>query len=409
MENKELYKLFQISDVLVSKYGYTQVLLKKYQYLMNQEAWLFNSKSDNFKVIRLTFSSARQYEYETERVNEYISYFCTITKQKSIKILDIHINNEPYNKENEPHDYLNIDENHYEGFDISNLYPEVINCIHHVENQEKEITDILKRMTKKFKDNVKKQSLISNKSYLITYIVIGLCIINYLLSIYLRFKYDDLSSIFVVLGADYKTFTLGLNQFYRLFTYAFVHNDIIHLLCNMFSIWNIGRFLEARMGHKNYLLILIFSIIAGGLTQGILTDNGICIGLSGGIYGLLVVYIIEIYKLGMMNYRNLGITIFINLFLNFLSTTAWTCHLGGAIAGFVMYYCLLDTKKIPRIILCVLFILCLAIKYVTIDSIKSLYAGTDLNALKIYEDLGFNNYVSNLLNRLINVYSKYGG
>lgn len=409
MENKELYKLFQISDVFVSKYGYTQVLLKKYQYLMNQEAWLFNKNADVYKVIRLTFSNASQYDYDANRVDEYLTYFKSIVKVDEIKILDVHINNDKYDKENEPHDYINIDENYYDGYDIKSIYPEIINCIHHVENQEKEITDIVKRMTKKFKDNVKKQSLIKQSSYVVTYIFIGLCLLNYLVSLYFKYKYDDLSSVFVLLGADYKTFTLGLNQYYRLITYAFVHNDIIHLSCNLFSLWNIGRFLEAKLGHKNYILILLFSIICGGLTQGILSDNSICIGLSGGIYGLLVAFIVEIYKLGMMDYRSLGVTIFINLFLNFLSTTAWMCHLGGAIAGFVMYYCLSDTKKKPRIVLCIIFILCLLFKYVTIDSIKSIYAGTDFNVLNIYEDLGLNKYANDLFNKLLEVYSKYGG
>lgn len=409
MENKELYKLFQLSDLFVSKYGYTQVMIKEYEYLMKDEAWLLNKNAKEYKVIRLTFSSASQYEYETNRIEQYLKYFKTIIKNEEIKILDIHINSDIYNKDNEPNDYLNIDENYYDGIDIQALFPEITNCIHHVENQEKEIMEIVKRMTRKFKNNVKKQSLLNRNKYYVTYIVIALCILNYLISLYLKYKYDDLSSVFVFLGADYKTFTLGLKQFYRLITYAFVHNDIIHLSCNLFSLWNIGRFIEAKLGHRNYCLILLFSIISGSLTQGILSDNSICIGLSGGIYGLLVVFIIEIYKLGAMDYRALGLTVFLNLFLNFLSTTAWMCHLGGAIAGFVIYYCLLDLKKKPRIILCIIFILSLIFKYITINSIESIYAGTDLNVLKILNDLGLNKYANNLLNKLMNVYSKYGG
>lgn len=409
MENKELYKLFQLSDLFVSKYGYTQVMIKEYENLMKQEAWLLNKNAKEYKVIRLTFSSASQYEFDISRVEQYLEYFKTIIKNEEIKILDIHINTDIYNKENEPNDYLNIDENYYDGFEVKNIFPELRNCIHHVENQEKEIMDIVKRMTKKFKDNVKKQSLMKQNKYFVTYIVIALCIINYLFSLYFKYKYDDLSSIFVTLGADYKTFTLGLNQYYRLITYAFVHNDIIHLSCNLFSLWNIGRFIEGKLGHRNYALILLFSIISGGLTQGILSDNSICIGLSGGIYGLLVVFIIEIYKLRLIDYRSLGITIMLNLFLNFLSTTAWMCHLGGAIAGFVIYYCLSDLSKKSRILLCCVFILCLIFKYVTIDSIESLYAGTDLNVLQIYNDLGLNKYASSLLEKLVKVYSKYGG
>ena len=56
-----------------------------------------------------------------------------------------------------------------------------------------------------------------------TYIIMGICIFVYLLSLLLGTKYDK-SSVYVVLGADYMTFTLGLKQLYRLFTCVFVHN-----------------------------------------------------------------------------------------------------------------------------------------------------------------------------------------
>lgn len=409
MENKELYKLFQLSDIFVSKYEYTQVVLKQYQELSSNEAWLFNSQNKNYQVVRITYNSANHFTYDEARVEEYLTFFKSNIKKSSINFLDIHISNEPYDKENEQYDYLNIEENYADGCDVKDIYPEIYTAIHKVEDPNKEISNIVKRMKLSIKNKIKSRNKLNRFSYIATYIIIAICVINYLFGLYLKTKYSDTSSIFVVLGADYKTFTLGLKQYYRLITYAFVHNDIIHLLCNMYSLYSIGRYVEAKYGHTKYLLILFLSIIIGSLTQGILSDNGICIGISAGIYGLLVVFIIDIVSSKVIDLRQLMPMICINLFLNFLSTTAWMAHLGGAIGGLAIYYLLQEPKQIQRILLCVVLLLSLTIKYVTIDSIKSLYIGTDLQVVDIYKDLNLNSYANKLVEKLFNFYSKLGG
>ena len=409
MDKKDIYKLFQLSDVLVSKYEYTQVMIKQYEDTLSNEAWLLNSKNTNYQVIRLTFSSASQYIYDEKRIQVYLDYFKKSLNRDDIKFLDIHISNDKYDSDNEPYEYINLDDNYSDGVDIFNAFPELYNAIHLVKNENKEISKIVSNMKKSIKNKLKKKSILDRNRYICTYIIIGICIVVYILSLFLKYKYSDTSSVFVALGADYKTFTLGLKQYYRLFTYAFVHNDIIHLLCNMISLYSIGRYVESRYGHVLYLFILVFSIVCGSLCQGILSDNSICIGLSAGIYGLLVAFIIDIYKLGAINIRSLMPTIFINLFLNFLSTTAWMAHLGGAIGGFIVYYFLQDTKDVPRIVMLVVVLLSLVIKYVTIDSIKSIFAGTDLNVVKIYQDIGLEKYASKLMVKLLDFYNRFGG
>lgn len=406
---KELYKLFQIVDVFVNKYDYTQVVLQEYKDNINDEAWLFNSSNKNYQVIRVSFSSAVRFDYDKERVNKYLSYFNQSSKIKGIKFLDIFISNDKYDIEYEPFDYINIEENYNNGVNLYDFYPEIYSSIHKVSDPQKEINNIVSRMRKKIKEKLKARPFLKRNPYIITYLVICLCILNYVLGLYLKYKYNDVSSIFVVLGADYKTFTLGLNQFYRLFTYAFVHNDIIHLLCNLYSFNSIGRFVEVKYGHLKFSLILLFSIICGSLTQGILSDNSVCLGLSAGIYGLLVVFIIDTVKSGIIDIRKFIPLICINLFLNFLSNVAWTAHLGGAIGGFVMMYLLEDVKNPARIILCACLILCLIYKYVTIDSIKSLYTGTDLEVINMYKDFGLKNYALKLFNKLLQAYERLGG
>lgn len=408
MDNNEVYKLYQLIDVFINRYGYTRVILKQYQDLSNKEIWLFNDTNTNYQAIRISSNNASAFVYEQEHINEYLEYFKKALNREDVNFLDIHVNKDEYSADNEQFNYLNIDENYSSGIDLHNIYPEIYTAIHFVSNPKKEINSILKRIIKSIDRRVKNFKQRDKKTYVVTYILIAICIINFLFTTYLKLTYGDVSSIYVVSGADYKTFTLGLKQFYRLITYGFVHSSFIHLFCNLYSLYGIGRYAEAKYGHFKYLLIVLVSIVCGSLTQGILSDNGICLGLSAAIYGLLVVFIVDTVTSRIVDLRVFLLTIIINIGINFLSSTAWMAHLGGAIGGFTVYY-YLKNQKIERLILCVVLLLCLTYKYVTINEIKDLYLGTDMNVLQIYNDLGLKQYANSLLKKLLDFYSKYGG
>ena len=46
-------------------------------------------------------------------------------------------------------------------------------------------------------------------------------------------------------------------QYYRILTAAFLHASWQHLLMNMIALYNLGSFLEPRMGCLRYLLVLL--------------------------------------------------------------------------------------------------------------------------------------------------------
>lgn len=411
MYKEDYYKMFQVTECLINNYGFKNVIINDLIDDIFNENWLINTDDKNYQAIRVTMSTPSE-SGNDEQIQTYLKFFENRFNMKNIKFLDIHICKEKYDKNVEIYDFTNLDIEYFDGIDIKNIYPLVCECIHTVDDADKEVDSILEKMRKKentskgFKKLVKK---IPKKNYICTLIIISICIINFILNLYLKYKYDDNTAIYVLLGADYKTFTLGMKQFYRLITYAFVHADIIHLLCNMFSLYYVGRYVEIKYGHFKYLLILFYSILLGALTQGILVDNSICVGMSAGIYGLMVVFIGDMISSRVINLRALIPTLLINLFLNFLSTTAWTAHLGGAIGGFIIYYLIKNPKKIIRTILAIIVILSLSVKYVTISSINTLYGGTDLKVIEIFNDLGFENYSKKILIKLLNVYEKYGG
>ena len=233
-----------------------------------------------------------------------------------------------------------------------------------------------------------------------------ICIINFTLALLLSLKYD-MSSAQIILGADYKTFTLGLKQLYRLITVGFTHGSISHLFMNMLSLSVLGPYIERKYDTKFYLLTLFLSILVGSLTSGILTNNILAVGISGGLYGLSVIYFIDIIKKRAFNPNSLFMIIIINLMINFMSSVSWQAHLGGAICGLVMYMIKESEYKKQSIALLILLICILGYKYLTIKIITPIYISTDKEIIEIYNDFGLKSYASNISKRLIETYINY--
>lgn len=92
-------------------------------------------------------------------------------------------------------------------------------------------------------------------------------------------------------------------EWYRLFSSAFVHGSWIHLLINMFVLWQFGEYVEATflqifgeiMGRINYtLLFLVTAVLADIPTLLKHKDNPsyAAVGASGAVSGIVFVFIL---------------------------------------------------------------------------------------------------------------------
>jgi len=141
-------------------------------------------------------------------------------------------------------------------------------------------------------------------------------------------------------------------RFWQFISYAFLHGSFIHLLLNMLGLFFLGPELERTMGTRPFLLMFLFCSVLGGLGWFFLTYpyEGICVGASGGIFGLIGAFA------GLFPHRQLTLLIFFVLpvtmpawllavlfglmQLVFLlnpgaSGVAYSAHLAGGIAGFL--------------------------------------------------------------------------
>jgi len=79
---------------------------------------------------------------------------------------------------------------------------------------------------------------------------------------------------------------------WQVVSYAFLHGDMLHLFFNMLGLYMFGAEIERLWGQKRYLQFIAASVLTAALAQMLITalvgSMGPTIGISGGLYGLLL-------------------------------------------------------------------------------------------------------------------------
>ena len=407
MARKGNYKILQVSTILVEKYNFKEVAFTDFKDVHKNELWLSNDEDFYFQLIRVTTDSAAEYEADKQRINAAIE---SVNKKDNryYRFLDIHISNDKYDILLEDYNYLNLEDGYADGYNVFGYYPEIYSAVKTNNDTNKEIINILNNVAKMRKEKELQKPFFKRNYPFVTIGFIIVCLIVYIIEAILKSKYDE-SAVLVLLGAEYKTFTVGLKQYYRLITCAFLHGSILHLLSNMYSLYYIGYSMERLVGRKRYAFLTFMCILISSLSSSLLTDNTILIGFSGAIYGMFVYLVITLWKEKLINFRSLIPVIIINLLLNFLSKTAWIAHLGGAVGGVILYEIFSKENKLPAILMLIVVLTFMIFRFVTIDQINPFYQATDVEVANIMNRLGLKNASLRLIERLIQVYSKYGG
>jgi membrane associated rhomboid family serine protease/tetratricopeptide (TPR) repeat protein len=81
--------------------------------------------------------------------------------------------------------------------------------------------------------------------------------------------------------------SLALNEEpWRILTSAFVHVGVLHLIVNMFVLWDVGRYVERLGGTVRFLTIYIFCALAASLFSLLAHPYQVSAGASGAVLGL---------------------------------------------------------------------------------------------------------------------------
>jgi len=133
------------------------------------------------------------------------------------------------------------------------------------------------------------------------------------------------------------------HQWWRIVTSAFLHDGLAHIGVNMFSLWVLGRFIEAVAGPVRMGVIYGVSLVASGLGVVYLSPAypGIStLGASGAIFGLFGALFAIGFKLGPPGMQliraNIGILVLNLIFTFVVPGISWQAHVSGLVAGFLL-------------------------------------------------------------------------
>ena len=145
-------------------------------------------------------------------------------------------------------------------------------------------------------------------------------------------------------GANFAPLTTG-GEWWRLVTCLFIHAGILHLVFNMWALWDGGRLIERLFGNGGFLALYLFAGVCGSCASMLWNQHVISAGASGavfGVFGALLAYMtVERGSIppDTLNRLRVSSSIFVmySLFYGFVqSGIDNAAHLGGLAGGFVM-------------------------------------------------------------------------
>jgi rhomboid protease GluP len=146
-------------------------------------------------------------------------------------------------------------------------------------------------------------------------------------------------------GAMFWPYVVNYKEYYRLFTYMFLHFGIQHLANNMIVLAFIGDNLERATGKIRYILIYLGSgVIAGVTSMGynmLQNNNVVAVGASGAIFGvvgsMLYIVIVNRGRLEDISSGQLILFAFFSIYSGFTSQEIDNvAHIAGFIAGILI-------------------------------------------------------------------------
>jgi rhomboid protease GluP len=143
--------------------------------------------------------------------------------------------------------------------------------------------------------------------------------------------------VLIYLGAKFNPL-MEQGEWWRLVTSAFLHGNLMHILFNMYALYNIGPFLEMRLKWVRFTSIYFISAIMSGLLSFFFTPS-VSVGASGAIFGLLGAFLVLALrskeKVMRRALSNILFIIGINLMIGFAGSGVIDNfgHIGGLLGG----------------------------------------------------------------------------
>ena len=348
--NKNDEIVMKLLHYFITEGGYNPVVLHG----AKDEIWLENSDAE-YKIVRIVSN----YIHNDEQLNFDIFRTKQILKRVKAKMFSLRMNtlsifvNLGDNVNLEGKDFDNIECANVKEIDdlskysfITDTFPNILE----VENNDEKGMELFIKLTndinkKNYDESKKAEEVFAKKTPYITYIIMGICVLLYLLTSFaggniLEQNPNVLYRFGALVGIDF----IGNNyiELFRLVSSVFLHASLLHIVCNMYSLYIIGPQLESFYGKSKFIIIYIVSGVVGNLlSMAFLQDNVVSVGASGAIFGLLgsllyFGYHYRVYLSGVIKSQIIPLII-LNLGIGFVASGINNfAHIGGLIGGILI-------------------------------------------------------------------------
>ncbi|MCD8159124.1 MAG: rhomboid family intramembrane serine protease [Clostridiales bacterium] len=214
------------------------------------------------------------------------------------------------------------------------------------EPQPKTVSGIFRSQSCRSSDFIKTRSVI------VTY---GLIALNVIMFILLSLDGgSENTQTLLKYGAIYAPY-IKQGEYYRLFTYTFLHIGILHIFSNMFGLFIFGSRCERYYGYLKFTAVYLISGLGCSLLSFLFSGESVSAGASGAIFGImgssLAYTLINNIKMdGLDAYVYIIISI-INIGFGFVypGVDNWG-HIGGFAAGVILGIIIgfADKKKVSK-------------------------------------------------------------
>ena len=339
-------EMYNERDLITMKLLHYFITIKNYNPIIVQgaknEIWLENLGED-IKIVRIVnnyIHNNEQMEFDQFKTRRLVTKIKRKTFSLQMKVLNIftdlgdNVDFQKLNSNDKIYKYINVKEEkdilqneviNYNFSDIAKNFEFNENGFHLFIKITNDINQ------KNREESIKNEDIFAPKKVIVTYILIGILILIYLLG----FVYGQ--SNLINKFALYGPYIREHHEYYRLITGTFLHGNLFHLLSNCYALYVVGTQIESFYGKKKMLFIYLLSLVCGSLLTVALSENA-SVGASGAIFGLMgsLLYFGYYYRvfLGSTWKNNILPVIVINLVLGFIIPGIdYLGHIGGLIGG----------------------------------------------------------------------------
>ena len=327
--------VMKLLHYFITERGYNPVIIRG----IKDEIWLENLE-DDYKIVRIVsgyIHNNEQFKFDLFKTKSLLKTIKRKTLSFKINALSIFVNlgdNVDISKfEDTPNiKFANIhqadDLNKYRF--VIDAFPDITKDIDFKEKGLELFMKITSDINRKNENDAKmNEDVFRPKKPVITYALIIINVIVFLLSLF--------NSNIIPMFAVNRFAIVDLGQYYRLFTGIFLHANFLHIIFNMYALYVIGIQLESFLGKWKYLIVYLLSGLGGSMLS-IFFDNGLSVGASGAIFGLMGAllyfgYHYRVYLDSVVKSQIIPLIV-INLIIGFASTGIdnWA-HIGGLVGG----------------------------------------------------------------------------